>query len=184
LKEATKGLSVVCDGVGFSFIYLFFRVIVKELCESYHDAAVDIEKLKKEGKVFAQPNKILGSEILFGCYSKYDLEIPPTLKATISFLLILVLLILFAIRGQDAWHAIGIPDATKLAAKLMELKLPVAVAPAAPKPKITRKKQKKVAAKGAGRVNDHFNHHVPATYRDDSWKDTLSLEQQMYGKNG
>jgi hypothetical protein len=55
-------------------------VIATELRESYFEAAADIEALKKEGKVFVLPNKILGSEILFNYYTKYDLEIPPSLK--------------------------------------------------------------------------------------------------------
>lgn len=55
-------------------------VIAAELRESYFDAANDIEALKKEGKVFVMPNKILGSEILFNYHTKYDLEIPPSLK--------------------------------------------------------------------------------------------------------
>ena len=55
-------------------------IIVNELRESYFQAAEDIESLKKEGKVFVMPNKVLGSEILFNYHTKYDLEIPPTLK--------------------------------------------------------------------------------------------------------
>ncbi len=107
-------------------------VIVTELRESYHDAARDIEAIKKAGRVFALPNKVLGSEILFGCYAKYDLEMPATLK--------------------DAWHSVAIPDPKKLEAQLKLLNLPVAVAPAAANPKIRRKRQKKVVAKGRGRV--------------------------------
>ena len=107
-------------------------VIVAELRESYHEAARDIEAIKKAGRVFALPNKVLGSEILFGCYSKYDLDMPSTLK--------------------DAWHSVAIPDPKKLEAQLKQLNLPVAVAPAAANPKIRRKRQKKVVAKGPGRV--------------------------------
>jgi hypothetical protein len=107
-------------------------VIVTELKESYHEAARDIEAIKKAGRVFALPNKVLGSEVLFGCYAKYDLEMPTTLK--------------------DAWHSVAIPDPKKLEAQLKLLNLPVAVAPAAANPKIRRKRQKKVVAKGPGRV--------------------------------
>jgi ribose 5-phosphate isomerase len=85
---------------------------------------------------------------------------------------------------KEAWHHVAIADAAKLAAQLMELKLPVAVAPVANKTKYVRKKQKKAVVKGPGRVNDYYNNHVPDAYRDDSWKETLSLDQQMYGKNG
>lgn len=154
-------------------------VIVTELKESYFEAENDIAALKKEGKVFVMPNKILGSEILFNYYTKYDLEIPPTLKVRVF--LFFWLRLCFTSILKEAWHHVAISDATKLAAQLMELKLPVAVAPVATKQKYVRKKQKKATVQGPGRTTDYFNNHVPDTYRDDSWKEIV---EQMYGRNG
>lgn len=111
-------------------------VVVSELQESYHDALVDVEQLKRSARVFAMPNKIIGSEILFPCYAQHELAMPLSLR--------------------DGWSRVAIPDPKKLEAQLCQLGLPVAIAPVA-LTKVRRKRAKKNANSSGRSAKDHYN---------------------------
>lgn len=138
-------------------------IIATELKESYHEAEADIETLKRSGRVLVIPNKQEGSDILFPCYEKFDIPMPPTLK--------------------EAWHQVHIPDAAKLVADLRKLGLPVAQSGGTSKSFRKSQKKKKVQKKSGRSVKDQYNDHVPDSYKSDAWKETLSDTAQIYGKH-
>jgi hypothetical protein len=138
-------------------------VIANELFESYHEAKGDIETLKRKNEVFAINNRVLGSDVLFGCAKEFDIPMPQSLK--------------------DKWNSVSIPDPKSLEATLQKMNLPVAIHSAPVKTKIVRKRQKKSGSSSGRQVKDHYNDHVPSIYLNDSWKETLSIESQMYGKH-
>jgi hypothetical protein len=55
-------------------------VVATELYESYHKAKDDIAALVAERRILSFRNKQLASDILFSCYTKYDLGVAQSLK--------------------------------------------------------------------------------------------------------
>ncbi len=135
-------------------------VLATELVEAYTEAAADMKRLVAEGKVLSFRNKELKSDVLFGCYAKYDVGVPQSLK--------------------DSWHATALPDVNKLKAELTRLKLPAAEPPPVIKPK---RRGRKAEKKGPRVVKDPYNAHVPPVYTNDEWKGQLTDKQQIYGKH-